>query len=1113
MTEQQQIEAGLAALEAQRGVLGDAVVELAAAPLRARLEALLAQQAAAQQHLKQVSVMFVDTVGSTAMSRRLEPEDVQAVMDGALARFTAVVQAHRGRVMQYTGDGLLAAFGADEAREDDAEQAVRAGLAILAEAKAVAAGVAAEHGIEGFDVRVGIDTGPVLLGGGVDAEGTIRGSTVNMAARMEQTAPPGTLRIHHDTYRHVRGLFRVAAQPPLAVKGGEAPLATYLVQGVLPRALRTATRGVEGVHTRLVARESEAERLQQLFAQMRDGRRFVAVTVVADAGLGKSRLLQEFEHWVLAQPQDVLLYQGRAEPQTQARPFGLLRDVLAQRLQIADDDDAETAKGKLVTQLQPLIADDGQAQAHLLGHLIGFDFSASPHVRGLGDDARQLRNRGFHAAAQLLRQSAERLQAPVVMLLDDVHWADDGSLDFANYLSQVNRDVPTLMVLATRATLFERRPDLQLLESTFERIELAPLDPRASRELAGVLLQRVEPVPAALRELLIGGAEGNPFYMEELLRMLIDEGAIDTAGERWQVVPAKLVSVHVPPTLAGVLQSRLDSLPARERLTLQQAAVVGMVCWDQAVAALDPDALQALPPLVPRGLLLAREHAAFEGLREFAFKHQLLHQVTYESVLRRQRREWHARVAAWLAQFSADRATEVLGLVAEHYERAGDAANARAYCVRAAEAAAARYANAEMLQFVERGLALAGDDDPDARWRLLVLRERHRAQQADREAHRADLDALAALAEALDDDARRALVAMRRSTAARQGGESVTAERLAVEAVKRARAAGDAGVLVKALNVLADALIVQGRYGDARRVAEEALDRATQGGDLYAQSLLGNTVGLIAMECGDLADAVARFEQALALAREAGNRDHESMQLSNLGSCYPRLGEYAKARRHLDDALQLARRTSQRATEALVLLNIASTAHLQGDDTGALAYANTAFEHAAATGQRDLEAFARLVAGHAELALGRHEAARAAYTASRDLLQELQLRPQQVLDPVSGLARVALAQGRIDEALGHAEALLAHTAGGGTFDGTEEPLLLPLTCYRVLSAAGDARAEAVLADAVAALQAQAARIGDARSRRSFVEEVPHHRELMDAWARRPAAPTAHGATA
>ena len=241
-----QLSAAIAALEGQRATLGDAVVETALAPLRRELAELGSHRSTPRQQLKQVTVLFVDVVGSTAMGQRLEPEEISAVMDGALERFTATVRAHHGRVLQYTGDGMLAAFGAEEANEGDVESAVRAGLAIIEDAKAQSDDVRRRHGLTDFAVRAGLHTGTVLLGGGVDADSSIRGATVNVAARMEQSAPPGRLRISHDSYRHVRGLFEFSEPALIQVKGVEQPLRTYLVERAKPRAFRVASRRHRG---------------------------------------------------------------------------------------------------------------------------------------------------------------------------------------------------------------------------------------------------------------------------------------------------------------------------------------------------------------------------------------------------------------------------------------------------------------------------------------------------------------------------------------------------------------------------------------------------------------------------------------------------------------------------------------------------------------------------------------------------------------------------------------------------------------------------------------------------------------------------------------------------
>jgi class 3 adenylate cyclase len=702
--ERQQIEATIAGLEAQRALLGDAIVDAAVGPLRAKLAALAASLVVAAppaQTLKQATILFLDIVGSTTLGQHLDPEQTSDVMDGALAAFTAIVGAHGGKVLKYAGDSVLAVFGADEAHEDDPERAVRAGLALLEEGRAQATKVQQNHGYAGFGVRVGVHTGGVLLGGGVDAEGSIRGQAVNIAARMEQTAPSGGLRISHDTYRHVRGVFTVETQPPLTVKGVNQPIVTYLVQRAKPRAFRIPSRGIEGVETRMIGRDAELEQLQEAFHALFRDRRLAAVTVVAEAGLGKSRLLDEFRTWSETRPERFKIFQGRATPQTQSQLYGMLRDVLAWRLQIADTDSMATAREKIEAGVSSLFVDDegpemAQAHAHLLGQLVGVDFSESPHVRPITGDPRQLRNRGFQAAADMFRRLAARDGDPVIVYLDDLQWADDASLDFVRFLLQVNRDVPMLVVSLTRPTLFERRQDWASTQTNL-RIELDPLDRRASRELALELLKRLPDVPESLRELIIGGADGNPFYMEELVKMLVDQGAIETGAERWTLHTDRLLAMQVPPTLVGVLQARLDGLPAAERVALQQASVIGVVFWDAALAALDAQALASLPALVRRELASPHADTMLDGMREFVFRHHILHQVTYDTVLRRDRRDLHARAAAWLAGLRGARAGDFLGATAEHYERAGDPANACEYYARAAEQAGSRYAHEAVL--------------------------------------------------------------------------------------------------------------------------------------------------------------------------------------------------------------------------------------------------------------------------------------------------------------------------------------------------------------------------------------------------------------------------------
>jgi class 3 adenylate cyclase/tetratricopeptide (TPR) repeat protein len=648
-TERQQLENTIAALEAQRALLGNQALEMVLGPLRRKLAALHSPEFVTHQQLKQVSVLFVDMVGSTAMGERLDPEQIHAVIDGALERFAAVVHAHHGRVLKYTGDGMLAAFGTDTASEDDAEEAVRAGLAVIEAAREHAPRVQREFGVPDFNVRAGIHTGRVLLGGGVDAEGSIRGATVNVAARMEQSAPVGGLRISHDTWRLVRGLFAVAEQPPIRVKGVEEPLRSYLVQRERPRALRVPTRGIEGMDTRMVGRDSELGALCAAFDDVSTEGTLRAITVVGEAGLGKSRLLAEFQQQLNPARRRCWLLASRAHPRSALYAYGQLRDLLAWQLQIDDSDNPEVARDKLMRGLAPMLPEPNEAGVHVLGHLIGLDFSASPHVERLLHDEAQMRARGFETAALCLRGIAAAKNAPVVVVFDDLHWADDGSIAFVRHLLVELRDMPLMCLVLARPTLFERVPGWAEGDALHRRIDIRPLDKADTGELAGELLQRIIDAPEALRDIVTASAEGNPFYMEELVKMLIDDGVIVVDPDGWRVLPEQLAQLRVPPTLAAVLQARLDTLDIGERTALQQAAIVGHVFGRQALGAIDPVAVEALPALLRRQLVTRRDAQGDEG--EFAFQHHLLHQVTYDSVLKESRRKGHERVGAfWSAR-------------------------------------------------------------------------------------------------------------------------------------------------------------------------------------------------------------------------------------------------------------------------------------------------------------------------------------------------------------------------------------------------------------------------------------------------------------------------------
>jgi class 3 adenylate cyclase/tetratricopeptide (TPR) repeat protein len=1119
-SEHQKILAGIAALGAQREILGDTVVDASIAALRSKLiDSTTSTAADPTQTLRQVSILFLDIVGSTTLSQHLDPEDIHSVMDGALARFSAVVSAHHGKVLQYAGDSLLAAFGATEAKEDDADRAVRCGLALLAEGKGLGADVQTAQLHAGFDLRVGIHTGAVLLGGGVNADGTIRGIAVNIAARMEQTAPAGALRISSDTYRLVRGTFDVEPLDPITIKGVDAPIQTYLVQRAKPRAFRVATRGIEGVATRMIGRDGELAQLQDAFKHLHSQGKPAAVTVVAEAGIGKSRLLYEFEAWAQSQLEAYCVFQARANPQTQGQAYGLLREILAWRLQIGDGDSMESAKQKIEQGIAPLFRnsegsdeedDRAQAHAHLLGHLIGLDFGDSKHIARIKDDIQQLRNRAFHTAAQMFRRVAFRDRMPIVLLLDDLHWADDGSLDFLNYLTQANQDVPMLVLALTRPALFERRSDWIGADVSHLRIDLLPLDTASSRKLADELLMKVREIPVALRELISVRAEGNPFYMEELVKMLVDEGAIQAGENCWTVNPGKLLNSRVPKTLTGVLQARLDSLKLAERLALQQASVIGFVFWDRALGAIDARAIAALPALVQHELTLPRQDTSLEGVREYAFKHQILHQVTYDTVLKPMRRECHARVAAWLAGLTGARANDFLASTAEHFEGAGNNAQACEFFTRAAEHAAGRFAHKTVLGHVDKALGLVDEDDVQdrsgrragflLRWRLLDVRERTLDLLGKRPEQQADIAVLQALAEELDDNQRRAEVAWRRSDIAMRIADYPTQESAARQSMELARRIGDGVLGLRAQQRLAYALCDLGNVAEGKALALEGLAAARGQGLRAMEVRFLNVLAVVANIEGDLVAYLETTRQTLPINRELGERRLEAIALCNLGASWLGLGECEQARSNLDEGLRLTRELGDRSQEPYPLIYLAKLALRQGDVALALTLAQSALEIGIAAQNPHAEAIALCWLGNAKMASGQHEAAQAAL--ERAHVVALKIGAPQIYDAAAGLARLALAQGDVRKAMQAIEGILVYLGAGGTLEGTDVPQLIRLSCYQVLASTADARANDTLAMAYTELQARAASIMDGALRHSFLNDILEHREISVAWEER-----------
>ena len=1097
------LQAAIDALGSQRAMLGDAVVDAALAPLRARLAALV-PLGAPQQQLRQVSVLFLDMVGSTQLAGKLDPETVHDVLDGALRQLSAVVHEQGGEVLQYAGDNLMAAFGASGAREDDTERAVRCGLALLAEGARMGEQVRLKQGYAGFGVRVGIHTGTVLRGGGVDGDNTLRGHAVHVAARMEQSAPPGCLRISHDTWNLVRGLFDVQAQEPISVKGVATPIRSWLVERLKPRQFRLPARGVEGQETPLVGRTDELAQLLRSFEAVCETQSPHCLTVLSDPGIGKSRLLHELQHLLATHTRSAWLLLARLQPASFMQPYGLLRELLAWRLSIADSDGTEVARGKLLEGLLPWLNEPGDPPAAALGQLVGIDFGDDPKLAGLRNDARLLRDRALAALALWLRRLAASDSSPVVVLLDDLQWADDASLDALQQLC-AQATGPFLAVMGARPQLIERRPSWGQGLPQHELLSLQPLADAQREQLTRALLRHLPVVPPALATLIDEQAEGNPFYAEEIIRMLIDDGVIVAAEASWRVDEQRLGVARVPPTLTGVLQARIDALGEGARRALQSAAIIGPVFWDDALSQLRAEAARELPALVQRGMVQRRPTSAFEGSVEASFHHHLLHQVSYDTVLHSVRREGHSRAAAWLADRVGDRAAEYLAVTADHYERAGDLARAFDWYQRAAVDASKRYANTLAELYCQRALRLPFE--PDARLRFALQRTRTLVSDVvgDRAAQQAALDDGWRIAESLNDDRLRAEVLTQRALLADRLGDYAGALPLAEAAVLASERCDDALHAALAWGEVAWLAIVQRDFERAHSAVQTGLRWArltAERGKVSSQGRYEVQLLLVAVELyGKTHDSAARartLSEASLKARLCGEVRLEALCEGALADCALEHADFAATRLHSDNCLRLGSSIgllaqSAQAHDAAALLALA-----EGDAARALECVEQAMALYLRIGHRVNFADLRAVKAWALAEAGEHATAQAEWAALEVDFGERGEAPS-ALSARLRQAEAQAARGELVLALQAVLQDLPSITELGALDAGVQSLATRLAVHKVLAAAGHGQARAQIELAHAELMKQVQGLASPADRERVLSAVKLHREIVQRW--------------
>jgi class 3 adenylate cyclase/tetratricopeptide (TPR) repeat protein len=609
--------------------------------------ALAVAEPARREERKVVTVVFADLVGSTARAERLDPEDVRAILAPYHARLRHELERHGGTVEKFIGDAVVGVFGAPVAHEDDPERAVRSSLAIQ---EAIAEMNAADPDLA-LEVRIGVNTGEALVA--LDArpergEGLVAGDVMNTGARLQSAAPPGGILVGEYTYRATERAIEYDVYEPVTAKGKEEPLLAWRAVG------RRASFGIDLSDARspLVGRDDERDVLVGALTRARTRREPQLVTVVGVPGIGKSRLVRELFRVVDEDPELIVWRQGRSLPYGEGSAFWALAEIVKAQAGVLETDGADEAVAKVASAVHHLLTDETEGpwvERHLLS-LTGVQQTRSSGQANLDES--------FAAWRRFLEALAE--PQPVVLVFEDLHWADDALLDFVDALADRVTGVPLLVVCSARPELLERRPGWGGGKRNAATVSLAPLsDEDTARLLAALLGTPV--LPAEQQAALLQRAGGNPLFAEEYARMLADGS--DAAAV-------------APETLQGVVAARIDALPGEEKELLQLAAVLGKVFWTDALASLSgasPWELEERLHALERKEFVRREHrSAVAGSKQYVFVHALVRDGAYGQMARTSRADVHRRFADWIETLPPDRADDRTEILAHHLLEAID---------------------------------------------------------------------------------------------------------------------------------------------------------------------------------------------------------------------------------------------------------------------------------------------------------------------------------------------------------------------------------------------------------------------------------------------------------
>jgi class 3 adenylate cyclase len=614
---------------------------------------------------KLVTVLFADMVGSTALGARLDPERLRDVTDAYFEAMREELESQGGTVEKFIGDAVMAVFGVPAAHEDDPARALQAALRMRLRLADLNRTLQRTHGLT-LAMRTGVNTGEVLAVTRSRSDGRmVTGDAVNVAARLEQAAASGQILASERTVRSTKG-FQFVEVGPLQLKGKNEVVRAFEVLDAGPSREREATTRVP-----MIGRQQEVELLQSIYRRMVTDSRTNLVTIYGEAGVGKSRLVEEFRTWVEVQEDGPTVVQGRCLPHGEGVTYWPLGEILKRQAGVLDSDPPQTAVRKIREDARKLLSDgmspDPDRAAAALALTIGLEDPTSP-LREL--DPRQVRLevatawRSFFSALARFR--------PAVVVIQDLHWADPALLDLLEELAD-RVDEAVLFICSSRRELSTKHPGWGAGSMNVSGILLEPLGVEDSRRLLGFLVAGAqEEFPGSVQNLILQRAGGNPFFLEQIVHHL---------GEERRAAGGSVVDlekVKIPDNVQAVLMARIDLLEPEEKRVLRSAAVVGNEFWtgpisrllEGAVVGGDRAVEDVLARLEDRGLVAARLNSTIEGEREYVFRHILTRDVAYESLPQRERAEAHARVAAWIEERAGERAPEFADLLAHHFSEA-----------------------------------------------------------------------------------------------------------------------------------------------------------------------------------------------------------------------------------------------------------------------------------------------------------------------------------------------------------------------------------------------------------------------------------------------------------